>query len=110
MKAKTWNVTVNDKKVATSLHTLESAFDCIIDHVTLGEDKIVLEGAFVEEADDLKDDSPVTRERADVQISEDSDAYSLRVLFIKRKELSEITQNRLAKVCTKLLKQVLNAE
>lgn len=47
-------------------------------------------------------------DKTNVSMSEDTDAYSLHVTFIKRKELSDITKVRIANVCSKILKSVLN--
>lgn len=49
MKAKLWKVIVNGETVAESLQNLDSVFDCITSHQTLGDDKIVieLEGKFL---------------------------------------------------------------
>ena len=47
-------------------------------------------------------------DKTNVSMSEDTDAYSLHVTFIKRNELSDITKVRIANVCSKILESALN--
>ena len=46
-------------------------------------------------------------DKTSVSMSEDTDSYSIHIAFIKRKELSDITKIRIARVCSKILKVAL---